>query len=105
MSILIERKSFPQWIQSAYSRCGFVNTSNFEITHHQGGVQGFTSIQEKIRRILPPNPEKPQKSRQRHQNGAHGRASNTGLQMALPMPGHVTKLKPSPAQVYTFFIQ
>ena len=28
-------------------RCGFVNTSNFEITHHQGGVQGFTSIQEK----------------------------------------------------------
>merc|ERR1719268_194687 len=54
MSILIERKSFPQWIQSAYSRCGFVNTSNFEITHHQGGVQGFTSIQEKIRRILPP---------------------------------------------------
>lgn len=53
----------------------------------------------------PPNPEKPQKSRQRHQKRAHGRASNTGLQMALLMPGHVTKLKPSPAQVYTFFIQ
>jgi len=49
-----------------------------------------------------PNPEKPQKSRQRHQKRAHRRASNTGLQMALLMPGHVTKLKPSPAQ-YTHF--
>ena len=52
-----------------------------------------------------PYPEKPQKSRQRHQKRAHRRALNTGLQMALLMPGHVTKLKPSPAQVYTFFIQ
>ena len=80
-------------------RCGFVNTSNFEITHLQGGVQGFTSILEKIRRILP-QPRK-KKSRQ-HQKRAHRRASNTGLQMALLMPGHVTKLKPSPAQ-YTHF--
>merc|ERR1712241_888434 len=40
-----------------------------------------------------PNPEKPQKSRQRHQKRAHRRASNAGLQMALLMPGHVTKLR------------
>merc|ERR1712241_299327 len=54
INILIDRKVLSPVDQSAYSRCGFfVNTWNFEITHLQGGVQGFTSIQE-IGRILPP---------------------------------------------------